>query len=69
MRPRQMPVLRSWRFWGALVALIITWRVTIKAEIRPLLCSAAAAAAAACVEALVCAVPDSRGLQWRENIS
>ena len=67
MRPRQMPVLRSWRFWGALVALIITWRVTIKAEIRPLLCSAAAAAA--CVEALVCAVPDSRGLQWRENIS
>ncbi len=66
MRPRQMPVLRSWRFWGALVALIITWRVTIKAEIRPLLCSAAAAA---CVEALVCAVPDSRGLQWRENIS
>ena len=43
MRPRQMPVLRSWRFWGALVALIITWRVTIKAEIRPLLCSAAAA--------------------------
>ena len=54
MRPRQMPVLRSWRFWGALVALIITWRVTIKAEIRPLLCSAAA-----CVEALVCAVlPD-----------
>ena len=50
-----MPVLRSWRFWGALVALIITWRVTIKAEIRPLLCSAAAA----CVEALVCAVlPD-----------
>ena len=55
MRPRQMPVLRSWRFWGALVALIITWRVTIKAEIRPLLCSAAAA----CVEALVCAVlPD-----------
>ena len=49
-----MPVLRSWRFWGALVALIITWRVTIKAEIRPLLCSAAA-----CVEALVCAVlPD-----------
>ena len=47
------------------MALIITWRVTIKAEIRPLLCSAAAA----CVEALVCAVPDSRGLQWRENIS
>ena len=37
------------------MALIITWRVTIKAEIRPLLCSAAAA----CVEALVCAVlPD-----------
>ena len=64
MRPRQMPVLRSWRFWGALVALIITWRVTIKAEIRPLLWAAAGSLAV-----VVCAVPDSRGLQWRENIS